>query len=286
MMDKAVNAVKLAFIPHQANDYRPHLIRRYSLAIILVLVLVLQSLWFTFFEGQVLGDESVITESRLLTQTNNEREKSGLSDLKLNNELGEAAHDKAENMLKIGYWSHDAPDGTTPWHWIESAGYAYVNAGENLARGFNSTDGIMQAWMESPTHRANILDKNYTEVGFAAVNGEMQGKNTTLVVAMYARPVGALNSGVLASTSVSETETSTNIWTNLRRGMRNITPSLMIILILFGITTCVAMLAHAYRNKLPVHLRQSWYRHHAIYKISIFAVITVSAVLSYGGGVI
>lgn len=277
----------LLLVPHQHNDYRPHLIRRYGLAVILVLILVLQSVWFIFFDGQILGDEANITTSRLLAETNNERKQNGLDDLKLNAKLTTAAHKKAENMLSVGYWAHNAPDGTTPWHWIESSGYTYVNAGENLARGFNTTEGIVEAWMESPTHRANILDKDYTEVGFAAVNGVMNGKKTTLIVAFYARPVGAPNAGhVLASTNVGKTETSEGLLTHLRRGVRDLTPSLMITLILLGITTCAAVLAHAYRKKLPKNLRQSWYRHHALYKIGIFVVIALSAVMSYGGGMI
>jgi hypothetical protein len=253
-MSKVARGIKLTFIPHKANDYRPHLIRRYGLAVILVLVLALQSLWFVFFDGQILGDESDITASHLLVETNAEREKNSLNALRLNDELTAAARDKAENMLSVGYWSHDAPDGTTPWHWIEGVGYSYANAGENLARGFNTTDGIIEAWMESPTHRANVLDKNYTEVGFAAVNGTMEGKKTTLVVAMYARPIGAPNAGdILASTSAGKVETNVNLWTHLKRGVRDLTPSLKITLVLLGITTCLPMLAHAYRNKLPKH---------------------------------
>jgi hypothetical protein len=191
-------------------------------------------------------------------------------------------------MLSVDYWSHNAPDGTTPWQWIEGEGYAYTNAGENLARGFNTTEGIIDAWLESPSHRANVLNRDYTEVGFAAVNGTMSGQKTTLVVAMYARPIGAPNAGnVLASTNVGETETGQiGIFEKLRRGLQSLTPSLIVTLVLLGITTCVALLAHAYRRNLPKALRESWYRHHALYKIGIFAIIAVSAVLSYGGGVI
>jgi hypothetical protein len=278
--------LRLLFVPHRHNDYRPHLIRRYGLVIILVLILALQSTWFIFFDGQTLSDKSDITTSRLLDETNAERDRNSLPALNLNDNLATAARDKAENMLEVGYWSHNAPDGTTPWHWIESTGYLYADAGENLARGFNTTDSIMQAWMESPTHRANVLSKDYTEVGFAAVSGKIDGKDGVLVVAMYARPLGVPIAGVLANTNASETETDTSLWVRFKRGMNNLTPSLMITLILLGITTCVAMLAHAYRSKLPKHLRESWYRHHAIYKIAIFIIIAVSAILSYGNGAI
>jgi hypothetical protein len=205
----------------------------------------------------------------------------------MNDKLSQAAKDKADNMLSVGYWSHTAPDGATPWQWIKSAGYDYVNAGENLARGFNTTESIIQAWLDSQSHRANVLNQDYTEVGFAAVNGDMDGQKTTLVVAMYASPARVPNtSSVLASTSASETEQSADFWTKLRRGFQSLTPSLIVTLVLLGITTCVALLAHAYRKNLPKNLRNSWYRHHALYKIAIFAIIALSAVLSYGGGLI
>jgi hypothetical protein len=275
-------------VPHSHNDYRPHLIRRYGIAAVVLVIIAAQSFFFLFQDGQILGDQAGITVAQLHNRTNDVRKQGNLGALALSDKLSDAAQKKAENMLSVGYWSHDAPDGTTPWQWIEGEGYAYVNAGENLARGFNTIDGIMDAWLDSPSHRANVLNGNYTEVGFAAVNGAMNGEKTTLVVAMYAQPVGTPNAGnVLAGTNESKIESGqSGVLTKLRRGLQSLTPSLVITLILLGITTCVALLAHAYRRRLPKALRQSWYRHHALYKIGIFAIIAVSAVLSYGGGMI
>jgi hypothetical protein len=222
----------------------------------------------------------------LLTETNAARAKNSLAPLAMNQELNQAAQAKASNMLAVGYWSHNAPDGTTPWAFVENAGYKYIDAGENLARGFNTTDAIMTAWMESPSHRANVLGQDYTEVGFAAVNGRLDGRQTTLVVAMYARPIGVPSTGEATTrTNASPTE-STNIWTRLRRGVQSLTPSLLITLIILGITTCVAVLAHVYRRYLPKALRNSWRRHHALYKIAFLVIVAASAVLSYGGGMI
>jgi len=281
--------LRLLVVPHQHNDYRPHLIRRYGILAIVVVIVAAQTFFFLFQDGRVLGDKSTTTIAELFSRTNNARTENHLSTLKLNSKLSNAAHKKAENMLEVGYWAHNAPDGTLPWRWIEDEGYAYSYAGENLARGFNTTEGIMDAWLESPSHRANVLNENYTEVGFAAVNGVMNGERTTLVVAMYAQPIGAPNAGHdgLTSTSESKIESGqTGILTKLHRGLQSLTPSLIMTLVLLGITTCFAVLAHAYRNKLPKNLRQSWYRHHAIYKVGIFIIIALAAVLSYGGGVI
>ncbi|MDR2523936.1 MAG: CAP domain-containing protein, partial [Candidatus Nomurabacteria bacterium] len=159
---RALRGVHLALVPHRHNDYHPHLIRHYGLAVILLLVVALQAFHFTFENNQILGDQSDITTTQLLNQTNSQRADNALAALRLNDKLSLAAQEKAQDMLDRGYWSHDAPDGTPPWRWITDNDYKYVDAGENLARGFNTTDGITRAWMESPTHRANILDANYT----------------------------------------------------------------------------------------------------------------------------
>lgn len=91
-------------------------------------------------------------------------------------------------MIANNYWAHTAPDGTTPWDFISGSGYSYVVAGENLAKGFNTSQGVVTAWMGSSSHRANVLSTNFSEVGYATVDGTLQGTQTTLVVAMYAKP--------------------------------------------------------------------------------------------------
>jgi hypothetical protein len=279
-------AAKLAFIPHKQNDYRPHLIRRYGLIAILLLVLIIQTFHVTI-GGQISSDKLGITDANLLSETNVARKDNNLPPLALNSELSTAAREKAQNMLDVGYWSHNAPNGTTPWTWITNAGYNYRVAGENLARDFDTADEIMKAWLESPKHRANIMDAQYQEVGFAAVDGTMGGRKTTLVVAMYARPMSAVavpdTSGV--TTKVGDIE-KPNIWTRLVRGVQSSAPSLMFILVVLGITTCVAVLAHTYRKKLPEHLRKTWYRHHALIKLAFIIFLAVGAILSYGGGMI
>ncbi|MDR1033149.1 MAG: hypothetical protein LBL84_04045, partial [Candidatus Nomurabacteria bacterium] len=89
------------------------------------------------------------------------------------------------------------------------------------------------------------------------------------------------------ATNVGTTQAGANgFWLRLHRGTQAITPSLVITLVLLGIVTCVALLTHAYRNQLPKALRQSWLRHHALYKIAIVAVMAISAILSYGEGMI
>jgi hypothetical protein len=92
-------------------------------------------------------------------------------------------------MFSKDYWAHYAPDGsTTPWEFILGSGYVYKFAGENLAKDFNTSVAVVEAWMASPSHRANLVSGNYVNIGIAVVNGVLLGEETTLVVQMFASP--------------------------------------------------------------------------------------------------
>lgn len=129
-----------------------------------------------------------VTTEDLHNLANQEREKAGLVSLNLNANLSEAAKAKAEHMMANNYWDHYAPDGTTPWSFIVASGYEYKVAGENLAKGFSYSSDVVNGWMNSPTHKANVLHGSYTDVGYAVLNGTILGEETTLVVAMYGVP--------------------------------------------------------------------------------------------------
>jgi len=116
---------------------------------------------------------------------NQERANVGLGALNYNSQLGNAAYNKANYMIANNYWAHVAPDGTTPWYFIQASGYSYTVAGENLAKDFSSSSGVIAGWMASPTHHANVVNSSYQDVGYAVVNGILQGSETTIVVAMY-----------------------------------------------------------------------------------------------------
>ena len=103
----------------------------------------------------------------------------------MNVQLSEAAARKAQDMFAKGYWVHNSPTGSTPWDFISGAGYKYVVAGENLAKNFSNSQSVVSAWKASPTHWANIIKPSYKEIGFAVVNGILNGEETTLVVQMF-----------------------------------------------------------------------------------------------------
>jgi hypothetical protein len=142
--------------------------------------------------GFVLGYASSISPEQVVELTNMERSKAGLPPLSGNAQLSQAALAKANHMFANDYWAHVAPDGTTPWSFIKAAGYAYSVAGENLARDFNDTASMVQAWMNSETHKTNIVHQKYSQIGVAVVNGKLQGVETTLVVQLFGVPTGAV----------------------------------------------------------------------------------------------
>jgi uncharacterized protein YkwD len=178
------------FLPHPHENRRASLLSVKALAFYCVMVMVF-SIGFktisTLFPD-VLGYATNINVTDLLQDTNKIRKENGLNSLRLNTALSEAARQKAEHMFKEGYWAHVAPDGTEPWDFILKQNYDYTYAGENLAKNFSVSDEVVEAWYNSPSHRENLLGTHYTEIGFAVVNGKLNGYETTLVVQMFGRP--------------------------------------------------------------------------------------------------
>lgn len=142
-------------------------------------------------KGYVLGYATSISVSEVNALSNQERTARGLPAYSLNSQLNQAAQAKAQDMFAKNYWAHTAPDGTQPWAFIAAAGYSYSLAGENLAKDFNTSAGVVSGWMNSPAHQANVLSSSYKDVGYAVVNGTLLGAQTTLVVAMYAAPTAS-----------------------------------------------------------------------------------------------
>ena len=125
---------------------------------------------------------SSITVENVINLVNQEREKSGVDPLQESANLSRIAEDKAEDMLANNYFAHTSPSGTTPWHWFEKEGYDYQFAGENLAINFTSAEKQNAAFMESQTHRKNILGQQFNEIGVAVREGIINGHKTIITV--------------------------------------------------------------------------------------------------------
>ena len=149
----------------------------------------------------VLSYATEMSIDQLLEATNKQRVANGVAPLKLNTKLSTAAQSKVNDMVARNYWAHNTPDGQEPWVFFDAAGYKYYKAGENLAYGFSSSDATVIGWMNSPSHRENLLDSAFTEVGFGFKNGENYNNSgpETVVAAEYGRPQ------VLSDTSTAPT---------------------------------------------------------------------------------
>lgn len=190
---KLLKWFKKYFIPHEENNYRPHLLHHESVMTVFTFVIILElaflvQLFVVFDKTKFLASvlPAVLTEL-----TNEERIDNDVPVLKENPLLVQAAKAKAEDMASKGYFAHTSPEGITPWYWLKQAGYSYKSAGENLAINFLDSEDVSRAWMNSPTHRANIVKKEYTEIGIAVANGMYKGRKTVFVAQFFGTPIAS-----------------------------------------------------------------------------------------------
>lgn len=124
-------------------------------------------------------------KQEIINLTNQERLEHNLSPLSINSFLDEAAYKKGKDMLDDNYFSHTSPQGKKPWDFILETNYDFYQAGENLAINFSNPQNVVKAWMGSETHKENILEPNYEDIGLAVLKGEFQGNETILIVQMF-----------------------------------------------------------------------------------------------------
>ena len=189
MIDRMKKRARKYFIPHQENDFRPHLLRAGGLLV--VAVFVFGALFASNIQRFILRTSDYIASvlpAVLVDLANKDRSEQKLAYLKINPKLEAAARLKAKDMAEKGYFAHYSPEGVSPWHWIKESDYNFIYAGENLAVNFDDSGAVNTAWMASPGHRANILNDKFTEIGIASQKGYYNGRETTFVVQMFGAP--------------------------------------------------------------------------------------------------
>ena len=168
-------------LPSQNNNFKSRFLESnlllYCVVLLLILKIVTVFVPINFPKNIFFAD---ITQMALENFANQTRQSAGLQPLVENPKLDEAAQLKAENMVTNNYFAHTSPAGLTPWHWFSAVGYNYKYAGENLAVGFFDSQEVYNAWLNSPEHKANILNPNYKEFGTAVLNGF--GPNNSIIV--------------------------------------------------------------------------------------------------------
>jgi len=155
--------------------------------IIGVAILVI-ALFFSFSLETFASQTGEITMEEVIKMVNISRQAENVEVLVENEKLSQAAKAKVDDMFKDGYFAHNSPSGKTPWFWIEKTGYDYRYAGENLAMDFKSATEQHEAWMKSPTHKKNILNKNFREIGVAVKQGFIEGHLAIITVQEFGTP--------------------------------------------------------------------------------------------------
>lgn len=141
-----------------------------------------------FQSASLLGLTPTFDSREIINTTNETRIANQLPTLKPNSKLDLAASDKLNDMAVKEYFAHISPSGINPWYWIKNTQYQYSVAGENLAIGFFTAKDTVRAWLNSPSHKANILNSQYQDIGVAVKGVEINGREGILVVQMFGSP--------------------------------------------------------------------------------------------------
>ncbi|MEK7139964.1 MAG: CAP domain-containing protein [Patescibacteria group bacterium] len=201
------NTLKRFFIPEKDNNYKPHFFGTASVLFLTAVILVVFLVSTLQYTAISTGNYAAIITSVLTDLTNNDRLIEGKGWLATNQTLALAAQMKANDMAAKGYFAHTSPDGKSPWYWFKQAGYTFSYAGENLAVNFSDSIDVERAWMNSPGHRANIVNGKYTEIGIATAEGFYNGRSTIFVVQFFGRPAEATTTkSVAVATTATKAE--------------------------------------------------------------------------------
>ena len=154
---------------------------------------------------------AAVLPSLVVDYTNTDRTTEQKPPLQINPLLAQAAQLKAEDMAKRAYFSHEGPEGEAPWVWFDQVGYKYIYAGENLALNFYDSSEVNRAWLNSPKHRANIMDENFTDIGVGSATGFFEGRESVFVVQFFGSTEESLAKRSTVSAQTKVGFKSTNI---------------------------------------------------------------------------
>jgi len=200
--------LKDLFIPYAGNDYKPQALHPqriffHALSAILIKVLVVGFVVIIPISAWLTPDVLLEQAEKIIELTNKIRQSVGVQLLTENNLLTQAAYNKAEDMLLNQYFDHIGPDKKTVSDWLAGVNYKYAIAGENLAMGFSGAEEVVNGWIRSQTHYANMVDPDFSEIGIGMSSGLYENYDTTLVAQFF----GSSRSAVF--TAVAEKKNNT-----------------------------------------------------------------------------
>ncbi len=284
---------------HFLKTYWPYM----PLALIVTGMLVL-SLGLHKVGRNVLSYATNLSSQGLLDATNQQRITNHVAGLRLNDKLTAAAQAKANDMASRNYWSHNTPEGNQPWAFFDAAGYTYQKAGENLAYGFTTGSDAVTGWMNSPSHRDNLLDSSFQDVGFGYANvADYQGKGPeTIIVAEYGTPRISLSAtdvpGIpLSGTFVNNVHTLGAATNNTEPASRTVAVSQLLSGgrlpgINLVIAICALMGLAVLLIKHSLALRRYWFKgerfalQHPLFDLTVVGFLGLCVMLLQAGGVI
>lgn len=155
---------------------------------IFALILTVTVTFISFATALPAQAASPLSARTIVALANTDRTNLGVRTVVEDAALDRAAQLKANDMAARGYFSHVDPSGNQPWVWFKKVGYYYWGAAENLAINFDNSQSLNTAWMNSPSHRANLVNGSYSRMGIGIAHGMYNGKPTTFVVQFFANP--------------------------------------------------------------------------------------------------
>jgi len=195
-----------------------------------------------FQKTSVLGAETNLDSASIASEINIVRIGYGLDDLKIDQRLNLAAEKKAEDIFNNQYWDHKSPTGKTPWAFMDENGYKYTLGGENLAKGYNTAEDTVSAWLVSIKHRENLLSKDFRDIGISVKNGKLLGRDTQIVVTIYGTKRGEEVAGASDGNIVSKY--AAFLMDRIGFYSNPFSPVLLLILAFIGLYTIVAAATH------------------------------------------
>ncbi len=172
-------------------NYNYKITRLQKISLNIIFILSILTFLFTGLQVKLWQSSKFLLSSVLpavvVDLTNEERKHNNVGLLYRNKLLDEAAQLKAEDMAAKSYFSHNSPDGKTPWYWFDKVGYKYSHAGENLAIHFSDSKELVDSWIKSTPHHKNIISDKFTDIGIGVAEGYFEGKKTVYIVQLFGK---------------------------------------------------------------------------------------------------
>ena len=179
------------FVPHPGNGHHPHLLHHrhlFSMTAMLITMKVASVVAPVLMPGAA-TQASIISPQNIVMLTNATRQETRTPLLTEDALLGEAAQQKADDMVANKYFGHESPSGKTVMDLILANGYPARFAAENLAVRYTEAESVQQGWLLSPTHHENIVNPEYADIGVGVSKGPYKGEPAIFVVQLFGRKV-------------------------------------------------------------------------------------------------